>query len=139
MRNLSPLALFLCGVLSISSGNVLLGGNTSSFFIAPVAAGDAYTTDEDQTLNVSAPGVLANDSDAENDPMQAILVSGPTSGNLTLNADGSFSYTPVSNFFGAVTFTYMANAGGEDSNTVTVTITVDAENDTPVASPDAYQ
>jgi hypothetical protein len=52
---------------------------------APVALGDTYTTDEDKVLTVAVPGVLANDSDAENDPLSAILVSGVTHGKLTPN------------------------------------------------------
>src|SRR5204863_380897 len=60
---------------------------------APVAANDDnYTTPEDTQLTVSAPGVLANDSDVDGDPLTAMLVTGPTHGTLTLNSDGSFSY-----------------------------------------------
>ncbi|MFA9566423.1 MAG: gamma-glutamyl-gamma-aminobutyrate hydrolase family protein, partial [Acidimicrobiales bacterium] len=45
-----------------------------------------------QILNVAAGGVLANDSDLEGNPLTAVLVSGPSNGTLSLNADGSFSY-----------------------------------------------
>src|SRR5205807_7347431 len=54
---------------------------------APVARNDAYSTDEDTTLTVAGPGVLANDSDVEGDALQAVLVNGPAHGTLTLNAD----------------------------------------------------
>ena len=48
------------------------------------------------TLSVDAPGVLANDTDTEGDALAASVVdSGPSSGSLTLNADGSFTYTPL--------------------------------------------
>jgi hypothetical protein len=63
----------------------------------PVAVDDAYTTDEDTPLNVVAPGVLGNDSDADGDPLTAILNTGVSNGTLTLNADGSFDYTPNAN------------------------------------------
>src|SRR5205823_4063833 len=52
---------------------------------ARVAADDSYTTAEDTTLNVLATGVLANDSDVDGDSLNAIVVSPPTHGSLTLN------------------------------------------------------
>ncbi|NOG48612.1 MAG: tandem-95 repeat protein [Chloroflexi bacterium] len=105
---------------------------------APVAVNDAYTTDEDVALNIAAPGVLTNDTDAEADPLTAVLVVGPTNGTLTLSSDGSFIYTPNVNFNGSDSFTYKANDGTVDSNVATVTITVNPVNDAPVAVNDAY-
>ena len=52
------------------------------------------------------------------------MVSGPAHGTLTLNADGSFTYTPAANFNGTDSFTYRANDGSADCNVATVTITV---------------
>jgi VCBS repeat-containing protein len=104
----------------------------------PTAVADSYTTDEDIALVVAAPGVLANDTDAESSPLTAVLVTGPAHGTLTLNANGSFTYTPAANYFGADAFTYKANDGAGDSNTVTVSITVNPVNDAPVAVADAY-
>src|SRR5207245_725233 len=101
---------------------------------APVAANDdTYTTPEDTQLTVSAPGVLANDSDVDGDPLSAILVSNPTHGTLTLNSDGSFSYMPALNFNGTDSFTYKASDGQAQSGVATVTITVTPVNDAPVA------
>ena len=60
----------------------------------PVAVNDTYSVDGDIALGVDAPGVLGNDSDAGNNTLMAILVSPPSHGTLTLNADGSFIYTP---------------------------------------------
>jgi VCBS repeat-containing protein/predicted outer membrane repeat protein len=91
---------------------------------APVAVVDSYVTNEDTTLIVDAPGVLGNDTDAENDPLTAILNVGPTHGDLTLNANGSFVYTPDANYFGIDSFTYHANDGKLDSNIATVTIVI---------------
>ena len=102
---------------------------------APVAADDAYVIDEDQTLILAA-GVLSNDTDVEGDALTAVLASGPTNGALTLNADGSFTYTPEADFNGTDSFTYTAYDGGLDSNTATVTITVAPINDAPVAVAD---
>ena len=98
---------------------------------APVAGDDAYATDEDTQLAISAPGVRGNDSDADGDPITAILVAGPTDGALTLNADGSFTYEPDSNFNGSDSFIYKANDTIDDSNLATVTITVNPVNDAP--------
>ena len=91
---------------------------------APVATGETYVTDSNTTLNVAAPGVLGNDTDIDSATLTAQLVSGVSHGVLTLNADGSFSYTPSLDFEGTDTFSYHANDGSADSNSVTVTITV---------------
>ena len=99
----------------------------------PVAVDDAYAVDEDTSLDVTSPGVLANDSDVDGDALTAILVSGSTNGALTLNSDGSFSYTPALNYNGPDSFTYKANDGTADSGVATVTIAVTAVNDPPVA------
>jgi VCBS repeat-containing protein len=101
---------------------------------APVAAADSYSVDEDSVLTVAAPGVLANDTDAENDALVAALVGGPSHGSLTLSANGAFSYTPVANYNGADSFTYNASDGVRDSNIVTVSLTVNPVNDKPSAN-----
>ncbi|MES2097137.1 MAG: Ig-like domain-containing protein, partial [Pseudomonadota bacterium] len=67
---------------------------------APVAVADSYTTAEDTTLTIAAAGVLANDTDADGNALKAVLVAGPAHGTLTLNANGSFSYTPAANYNG---------------------------------------
>jgi|GEM_PF-711590 len=103
---------------------------------APVAVADgAYAATEDVALTVAAAaGVLANDSDRNGDALRAVLGSGPAHGTLTLNADGSFSYTPHANYHGADSFTYTATDGvGGTSSTVTVRLDVAAVNDAPVA------
>lgn len=106
---------------------------------APIAANDVYSTDEDTALTVNvAAGVLATDLDEDADALTSVLVTGPSDGTLTLNANGSFTYTPDANFNGTDTFTYKANDGTDDSNTATVTITVNAVNDTPVALNDSF-
>jgi len=105
---------------------------------APVAVDDTYTTTEDAVLVVAATGVLGNDTDVEGDSLMAVLDTGPANGSLTLNADGSFTYTPNADFYGQDSFTYYANDDSLDSNIVTVTITVDPVNDAPVVNDDAY-
>jgi VCBS repeat-containing protein len=108
--------------------------------VAPVAVDDAYTMDQDAVLNIAAPGVLANDTDANGDPLTAALVTTTTNGSLTLNADGSFTYTPSVGFSGTDSFTYQANDGTNDSLAATVTITVNplVINTPPTAVDDSY-
>ena len=101
---------------------------------APVSVGDAYSTDEDTALVIPAAGVLVNDTDDDGDALDAVLVSDVSNGALTLNADGSFTYTPNADFNGSDSFTYKANDGTADGNTVTVDITVGAVNDAPVGT-----
>ena len=105
---------------------------------APLAKDDSYSVNEDTTLNVGVPGVLANDSDVDGDSLTAVLVEGPTHGTLTLGTNGSFVYSPALNFNGADQFKYKANDGTGDSSPATVTITVIPVNDPPAANPDHY-
>ena len=105
---------------------------------APVATDDAYTTAEDTALNVTAPGVLGNDTDVDVEPLTVVLDTTVTNGTLALNAGGSFTYTPNPNYNGSDSFTYRANDGTANSNVATVTITVTADPDPPVAVDDAY-
>jgi VCBS repeat-containing protein len=103
----------------------------------PVAVADAYSVTQGITLTVAAPGVLANDSDGDGDDLTAVLDTDVTSGTLTLNADGSFTYTPDAGFAGTDSFTYHANDGTDDSNIATVTLAV--TNSAPVAVADEYE
>ncbi len=95
----------------------------------PVAVDDGYDVDENHpiqssTLVVAAPGVLHNDDDIESSPLTAVLESGPSSGTLVLNADGSFRYTPDVGFVGSDSFQYRASDGTDPSVPATVTIEV---------------
>ncbi len=110
---------------------------TSERISAPVALADDYTTAKNVALTVAAgEGVLANDSDADGDPITAVLVGDVTSGTLALEEDGSFVYTPAAGFTGEVTFTYKATDGAAESELVTVTIAV--TNTAPVAAGETY-
>ncbi|MFH6964857.1 Ig-like domain-containing protein, partial [Flavobacterium plurextorum] len=102
----------------------------------PVADNDTYIVAEGETLTITSPGVLVNDTDVEGDTLTAVLVTGPTHGILTFNADGSFSYTHDGTETLADSFTYKVNDGTVDGNTVTVNITVKAVNDAPVVRND---
>lgn len=105
---------------------------------APVGGNDAYDVDEGGTLTVGGSGVLSNDTDAEGNPMTAVLVTNVSHGTLNLNPNGSFTYTPTAGFNGTDTFTYQANDGSANSSPITVTLNVNAINSAPVATNDAY-
>ncbi|MGX1739931.1 Ig-like domain-containing protein, partial [Bosea sp. NPDC055353] len=119
----------------------------------PVAADDFGTTPEDTTLTVpAASGLLSNDTDIENDTLTVtrftvtgvpgIFFAGQTAaiagvGQLTINADGSYTFVPALNFNGPVplaTYTVSDGNGGTDSATLRVTVT--PVNDPPVADND---
>lgn len=97
------------------------------------AVNDVYATDEGIVLNVAAPGVLANDSDGHADALTATLSGNAANGDVVLNADGSFAYTPNAEFCGADSFAYIASASGVPSAPATVDIAVACLNDAPVA------
>ncbi len=99
---------------------------------APIANNDSYNTNEDTALTVAAAGVLANDTDPSGGALTAVLATGPTNGALTLNSNGSFTYTPNANFSGTDTFTYRAQNATSLSTPATVTIVVAPVNDPPV-------
>ncbi|PYR69576.1 MAG: hypothetical protein DMF88_05630, partial [Acidobacteria bacterium] len=102
----------------------------------PVATSDVFNLNEDSALTVPLPGVLANDTDADDNSLTAVLVQGPSHGALQLAADGHFTYAPAANFSGSDSFTYRANDGTAQSGVATVTLVVAPVNDAPVAAND---
>lgn len=93
----------------------------------PQAEDDVYDTEVDDPLSVEAPGVLENDTDEDNDPLEAELVDDPSEGGtVDLRPDGSFDYTPPPGFEGDDVFTYRAFDGTDYGNTAEVTIRVGA-------------
>ena len=104
----------------------------------PVTVNDSYTTGEDTTLTVDAPGVRANDADIDGAIVATTVVDSVDNGTLTLNNDGSFNYTPNANFNGTDSFTYtVTDDQAGVSTAATVTLTVTAANDVPVAVNDS--
>ncbi len=109
--------------------------------IPPEATDDSYEVDEDADLiadGVDLPGVLANDSDGEDDPLTAALADGggPAHGALDLNADGTFTYSPNDDFNGSDSFSYVVSDGQGGSDAGTVTITIHPVGDDPTANDD---
>ena len=102
---------------------------------APVAVADSYTLNEGDSLSTT--GVLINDSDIDaGSVITAVLVSNVNHGSLMLNSDGSFTYTHDDSETISDNFTYKANDTLLDSNTVTVTLSINPENDAPLANDD---
>src|SRR5205814_2057290 len=112
--------------------------NVAAVNDAPVAVNDSYNATEDTPLTTAPPCFVGNDTDEDGNTLTAAVVAQPAHGTVTVNADGSFTYTPVLNYNGSDSFTYKANDGTVDSNTATVTVAVAAVNDAPVAVNDSY-
>ena len=107
----------------------------------PVTQPDTITVNEGGTQAVLATGatsLLANDTDADGNPLTAVLVTGPAHGTLTLNPNGTFSYTHDGSETTGDSFSYKANDGTADGNVVTVAINVNPLNDAPVAAAHAF-
>lgn len=118
----------LCLVVTLSCSVVA--------FAAPVTQPDSYVTPRNTQLNVPVgTGVLANDYDDNGRGLLAALDTDVTSGTLVFYANGSFTYTPVADYAGNLSFTYTATDGMEISAPVTVTIKVNGE---PTAVDDEY-
>ncbi|MEQ2007849.1 MAG: tandem-95 repeat protein [Limisphaerales bacterium] len=113
--------------------------STNTFTIAvtavndtPVANADSYTMSQGNVLTVAAAGVLANDTDVENNPLTATKLTNPTHGTITFNANGGFTYSPDQSFYGVDSFTYRASDASSNSTPATVSLIVLAR---PVITP----
>ncbi|MGQ9827068.1 MAG: Ig-like domain-containing protein, partial [Roseiflexus sp.] len=105
--------------------------------LAPWAPGETYFIRPNQTLQVPAPGVLANDSDGDGDPIQIVVTTAPSNGSVTLNTDGSLIYQPNEGFTGEDVFTYTASDGLLSAPPTTVTVWV-TPNQPPTAQAQAW-
>ena len=100
---------------------------------------DTYSVTEDVDAVVAADmGVLANDLDADGDMLTATVTSDTSHGTLTLNANGSFTYSPAPNYFGDDEFTYSISDGVDSIDGGVVRLTIDSVNDPPVVQQDSY-
>ena len=113
----------------VNDGELSSGVATVTITVEPVndppeANDDGYGVDQDEVLQVPAPGVLDNDTDVEGDPLSALLIEDVSHGTLDLQPDGSFTYTPDPGFSGADGFVYRAFDGFDESNDADVTLTV---------------
>ncbi len=76
--------------------------------LVPQANNDSFALRANTTLEVLAPGVLANDSDTAGNPLTSLLVTPPLHGALKLSDVGEFTYVAETNFVGADSFAYRA-------------------------------
>ncbi len=108
--------------------------------VPPPANEPPVAVDDDFGEAYQGANVLANDIDPEGETLTAILVQSPANGSLTLNPDGSFNYMPAANFSGPDSFSYRANDGDLDSDSVgVVSLSVpEATNEAPVARDDNF-
>jgi VCBS repeat-containing protein len=97
--------------------------NVNSVNDAPEAANDTALADEDAAVTI---GVLSNDSDVDGDTLTVMAVTQPASGygSVTINADGTLTYTQIVFANGTETFTYAISDGQGGTATATVTVTV---------------
>src|SRR5262245_50807139 len=91
--------------------------------VAPVAGNDSLSTAQNTALTISVANLLANDSDANGDPLSLASFGQPGHGSLVDNGNGTLRYTPTSGFTGSDSFTYVVTDGALTS-TATVTMTV---------------
>ena len=94
----------------------------------PVAVNDSASTSEDTPVTVA---VLPNDSDIDGDSL-TVTAASAAHGTVTINPDGTITYTPATNFNGVDTITYTISDGHGGTSTATVTVGVGAINDAPV-------
>jgi uncharacterized membrane protein len=87
----------------------------------PVVNGDGVATQPGVPVTIA---VLANDTDADGDPLTVAGVTQPGHGTATVNADGTITYTPAAGFVGTDTFTYTATDGRGGSGSAVVQVAV---------------
>jgi YD repeat-containing protein len=97
-----------------NTATVSIGVNNS----APSAVNDSYTvyTNSLDSAAAGAASLLANDTGADSDTLTASLVTAPSHGTLTVNADGSFVYTKTAGYFGSDSAVYAASDGIASTN-----------------------
>ncbi len=108
--------------------------------IAPKAADQSYSVQENGTLAVTPPGLLLNSQNPNNGAISVFVVSPPQHGTFTVapNNNGSFTYQPSSNYSGSDSFTYYLQANGLNSNVATATVMIVQVPLAPIAHDDTY-
>ena len=109
---------------TLLSNTAIVALTVQSVADAPVAVGDSFDSPEDTTLTINAPGLLANDSDADGGLLTPEIVAQPKNGSVVSTGNGGFTYTPNQNFSGQDSFTYRISDGGLFSNVATVLLNI---------------
>jgi predicted RNA-binding protein with TRAM domain len=102
---------------------------------APDVVNETINASEDTLLTLTQTGLLSNDSDVDNSQsnLRIVGVSNATHGSVTLNANGSISFTPELDYFGVATFNYTVGDGAGGFSVGTATVNIAPVNDAPVA------
>ncbi|MBT9599367.1 MAG: tandem-95 repeat protein, partial [Vitreoscilla sp.] len=117
----------------VSTATVTL--NVGAVDDLPVASNDTFAATEDTVLSGS---LGSNDTLSGDGGNTFALGTGPAHGTVTVNADGTFTYTPAANYNGPDSFTYTLTDADGDVSTATVTLNVGSVDDLPVASNDTF-
>jgi VCBS repeat-containing protein len=119
--------LILMGIQASSIGNADI--STGKINTAPVATAASFSLSE----NTQRSGTLTG-TDIDLDQLTFIKVSDPARGAISLSANGSFIYTPITNYAGSDTFSFKVNDGNLDSASAVVTFNVANVNNPPTGS-----
>ncbi|MBN1887593.1 MAG: tandem-95 repeat protein, partial [Thermoflexales bacterium] len=125
------LALYDDTLVVGAPGDVSIASHAYVYYLDLEAAGDSYTATEDVALSISAAGVRANDTVGTRTGLTATVVSAPAHGDVTLQPDGSFVYTPSADYNGPDGFSYRLLDDFSSSNVATVSLTIQPVNDQP--------
>ncbi|TBC39845.1 DUF4082 domain-containing protein [Rhizobium ruizarguesonis] len=100
--------------------------NQSTGNAVPVAANDnGYTTYSNTALSIAAASLLANDTDADGDPLSITGVNGAVNGTVTFDSQTkSVTFTPTAGYTGAASFSYSISDGYGGAASATVSLTV---------------
>ncbi|MEP0942435.1 MAG: Ig-like domain-containing protein [Rhizobiaceae bacterium] len=129
--NFSGADIFSIRITDDAGANVTVSINVTVTQMndAPVLSASNPTTTEDVAVVAS---VVMSDPDTGDAPV-ASLGSAPTNGFVTVNADGTYTYTPLANFSGTDSFTIIATDGSGATDTKSISVTVTPVNDAPIA------
>ncbi|WP_417830706.1 tandem-95 repeat protein [Terasakiella sp.] len=98
----------------------------------PIAQDDAFSTDEDQSVNLND-HLLANDYRNDGQPVQILDVGTPNVGTIVKNAQGEYIFTPPQDYSGEVRFSYLITTDNEKIASANVVMTITSVNDAPIA------
>ena len=115
----------------LDSATYTISVNVAAVNDAPVLTAGGSTTAEDTAISN---GALPAATDVDGDTVTYALATGVSHGSVTVNSNGTFSYTPAANYNGSDSFTYTINDGHGGSNTYTHSLTITPVNDAPVAA-----
>ena len=121
---------------TVDSNTATISITVNSVNDEPAANANSFSLNEDG----SSSGTLTASDDDVTDTLTYSIVGSPTHGTISgfNGATGAYTYTPNANYFGSESCTFKVNDGTADSNTATITITVNSVNDTPVADANSF-